>query len=302
MIKTPTLYVLVGLPGSGKSTWAEANKQWNVKHISSDAIRRDKEAADEEYTNSDIFKEMYLSTRFWIGEGYSIIYDATNLESKYRKKLLKDIKLHVTWTNKTFEQIYNENDIFKYYGIPFSKITNVKHIGIPHVYVESLEPLKPVAGIDRPVAFVKKEDPKPRADILTSKTFGELFKDRVSNAADNEIYTVELSGRDLKRLPDIFNSKAIDTTHKIIKDGKHVKVTGIYDESRNKILEMVKALGIDGDDLIDILPQINALAERLSDTTEPVKETIKSIDHSGYRRVINRDGLISYEKINRDED
>lgn len=92
MIKTPTLYVLVGLPGSGKSTWAEANKQWNVKHISSDAIRRDKEASGEEYTNSDIFKEMYLSTRFWIGEGYSIIYDATNLESKYRKKFLKEIK------------------------------------------------------------------------------------------------------------------------------------------------------------------------------------------------------------------
>lgn len=236
------------------------------------------------------------------GTGVVIEELKTDRNVQNSKKFRHGYMLHVTWTNKTFEQIYNENDIFKYYGIPFSKITNVKHIGIPHVYVESLEPLKPVAGIDRPVAFVKKEDPKPRADILTSKTFGELFKDRVSNAADNEIYTVELSGRDLKRLPDIFNSKAIDTTHKIIKDGKHVKVTGIYDESRNKILEMVKALGIDGDDLIDILPQINALAERLSDTTEPVKETIKSIDHSGYRRVINRDGLISYEKINRDED
>lgn len=236
------------------------------------------------------------------GTGVVIEELKTDRNVQNSKKFRHGYMLHVTWTNKTFEQIYNENDIFKYYGIPFSKITNVKHIGIPHVYVESLEPLKPVAGIDRPVAFVKKEYSKPQTEILTSKTFGELFKDRVSNVADNEIYAIELSGRDLKRLPDIFNSKAIDTTHKIVKDGKYVKITGMYDESRNKLLETVKALGIDGDDLTDILPQINALAEKLSDTTEAVKETIKPIDRSGYRRVIGRDGLISYEKINRDDD
>lgn len=92
MLKTPTLYVLVGLPGSGKSTWAEANKQWNVRHISSDAIRREMEEKGEEYTNNYIFECMYLDTVYNLANGNSVIYDATNIEPKYRKNFLKRVK------------------------------------------------------------------------------------------------------------------------------------------------------------------------------------------------------------------
>ena len=90
-----TLYVLVGLPGSGKTTLAKdiANINIKAKHISSDAIRAELFGDENnQENNSLVFEEMKRRTKEYLKEGYNVIYDATNISSKRRIALLKEFQ------------------------------------------------------------------------------------------------------------------------------------------------------------------------------------------------------------------
>lgn len=84
------LYMLVGLPGSGKSTWAENHKdEYKFKIISSDKIRGEMfgdESCQED--NGKIFQIMNQRTMQTLSEGYDVCYDATNISRKSRKSIL----------------------------------------------------------------------------------------------------------------------------------------------------------------------------------------------------------------------
>ena len=72
------LYIPIGIPGSGKSTWA---KKQNVKWISSDAIR-------EELDVKNPFDVMIKRTTEALKRGEDVIYDATNIKRKDRRVIL----------------------------------------------------------------------------------------------------------------------------------------------------------------------------------------------------------------------
>lgn len=87
------LKMLIGLPGSGKSTYAENfaanNPGW--LHLSSDRIARSRFEEDEEMNYQEIFEEMYQQTAAALAIGQNVLYDATNLASKRRRSFLNRI-------------------------------------------------------------------------------------------------------------------------------------------------------------------------------------------------------------------
>jgi len=88
--------MLVGLPGSGKSTIANNLKTTNTVIVSSDEIR--KELFGDESIQKDpdtVFNLMLKRTIDNLNNGIDVIYDATNLNRKKRINLLKELNKRV---------------------------------------------------------------------------------------------------------------------------------------------------------------------------------------------------------------
>lgn len=85
--------MLVGLPASGKSTYAESLKAKGYHIHSSDAIREeltgDENAQDK---NTDVFATLHERVKDDVSNGISCVYDATNMSMKRRKAFLDEIK------------------------------------------------------------------------------------------------------------------------------------------------------------------------------------------------------------------
>ena len=91
-MKEITVEVLVGLPASGKSTYAKnkvKESDYTFTHLTSDGIR---EEFDYNISNSEVFNLMESRMFFCMTKGLSIIYDATNLNAKRRRSLVNKIK------------------------------------------------------------------------------------------------------------------------------------------------------------------------------------------------------------------
>ena len=89
----PRMIMMVGLPGSCKSTWAEhyAKTHDCVIH-SSDAIREELYGSESEQQNPQkVFQILHKRIRNDLVEGKDCIYDATNLTSKLRRNFLQYI-------------------------------------------------------------------------------------------------------------------------------------------------------------------------------------------------------------------
>lgn len=88
------LRIMVGIPGSGKSTYAKEIQRdyqnWVVN--SSDAIREELYGnEDDQSHNNEIFNTMLRRTVAALYAGMNCIYDATNLSAKRRANLIKEI-------------------------------------------------------------------------------------------------------------------------------------------------------------------------------------------------------------------
>ena len=82
-----TLYTMVGLPGAGKSTFAEMHKECVV--VSSDAIRAEMYGdANIQGDGKKVFAELHRRVRKALAQGKDVIYDATNVERKTRKNII----------------------------------------------------------------------------------------------------------------------------------------------------------------------------------------------------------------------
>ena len=84
-----TLYVMLGLPGSGKSyTALQLARRENAEIYSSDSFRLQMHLnAENAKQNNDLFDLMYQKIREELDEGNDIVLDATNTYSIYRKKI-----------------------------------------------------------------------------------------------------------------------------------------------------------------------------------------------------------------------
>lgn len=95
--------VMIGLPGSGKSTWIKAhmekNPDKNYRVVSSDDIIEE-HATEKGLTYDEVFhehqrfaiKEMNRRLKEYIKNGDNIIHDQTNMGAKKRKGIINNAK------------------------------------------------------------------------------------------------------------------------------------------------------------------------------------------------------------------
>ena len=86
----PNLYFLIGIPGSGKSTFAKRfQNKYDTSWISRDKIRFDTIKEDEEYFSheSEVFQKFIDNIIFGLRNGLNVIADATHINMSSRRKL-----------------------------------------------------------------------------------------------------------------------------------------------------------------------------------------------------------------------
>lgn len=84
--------MLIGLPGSGKSTYAKKLEKEGYRIHSSDAIREELTGdANSQEKNAEVFEILHDRVRKDLKFGQSCVYDATNLTSKRRRAFLKTL-------------------------------------------------------------------------------------------------------------------------------------------------------------------------------------------------------------------
>lgn len=102
----PTLILLIGPPGSGKSTYAQkyVSEHKNTIHLSSDKIRAKlwgNEAIQGD--NNEVFSLMQSRAIEALNNGQSVVYDSTNMTRKDRSCIISQcpkfvkIEAHVVW-------------------------------------------------------------------------------------------------------------------------------------------------------------------------------------------------------------
>ena len=92
----PEFIMLVGLPGSGKSTFIKRYKEYKVH--SSDDIREELTGdVNRQDINNLVFKTLHNRVKEDLLNGQSVIYDATNLNRKRRKAFLQELTNIPCW-------------------------------------------------------------------------------------------------------------------------------------------------------------------------------------------------------------
>ena len=115
------LVVTVGLPSSGKTSWVDdfigENQGKAIDVISSDKIREEvfNDIEDQNH-NSEVFDLMKRRTKESLSQGHVVIYEATNISSKRRRALLKEL-------NKYYDKAIC---LFKYKRLTACQIDNEK--------------------------------------------------------------------------------------------------------------------------------------------------------------------------------
>lgn len=88
----PALILLVGLPGSGKTTFARAlAERLPLQHIESDQVRLSMTAspAYSPFENSAVFARVDAAAREALLDGRPALIDATNLTNRDRRRFLR---------------------------------------------------------------------------------------------------------------------------------------------------------------------------------------------------------------------
>lgn len=100
----PMLILLCGIPGSGKTTYAEKMKNIYTYHMSSDDIRKELYGDENIQGNpSDVFALMQDRAIMLLNNGFDVIYDATNITRKDRNSIITkcprfaQIECHIIW-------------------------------------------------------------------------------------------------------------------------------------------------------------------------------------------------------------
>lgn len=103
----PKCYFLIGLPGSGKTTYTKKiQKEKNISILSSDSIRKEltgNEADVKTISHKEIFRILFERVKKKLSQGEDIIYDATNTYYKDRIDTINKLNKIIDKNNKKTE-------------------------------------------------------------------------------------------------------------------------------------------------------------------------------------------------------
>lgn len=86
------LIILCGLPGSGKSTYAEKLKEKGYIVHSSDKIREELGNVNDQSKNDEVFNTLHRRIKDDLKNGKNVCYDATNLNRRRRIAFIRELK------------------------------------------------------------------------------------------------------------------------------------------------------------------------------------------------------------------
>ena len=111
------LIILMGAPGSGKSTWAKAHKGEYDTYVSRDDIRFSLVPEDEEYFSreDDVWKLFIYEIDMALFRGKTVWADATHLNVKSRLKLLYNLhqkpdEIEIVYVKTPIEEALARNE------------------------------------------------------------------------------------------------------------------------------------------------------------------------------------------------
>lgn len=92
----PMLLMLIGIPGSGKSSWL--NTPWSKQYfkdfilLSPDALRKQLCGnVSDQSANIQVWAEVKEKASSFLSKGTSVIIDATNVNTKYRREFISGL-------------------------------------------------------------------------------------------------------------------------------------------------------------------------------------------------------------------
>ena len=185
----PTLWILVGLSGSGKSTIATqiANENPNTVIVSSDVIREELTGNYEDQDhNEEVFKIFHDRIRKNLESKKNVITDATNLTMKSRRAIMMKVNgLNITKIcviiPKPFEQC-KEDNLHRQHPVPEDVLDKqIRRFQIPF-YEENFDEI---------IFYDLSQDYKPN-DIPNMKGFDQKNPHHTMNLFDHCIYTLAL--------------------------------------------------------------------------------------------------------------
>lgn len=91
-----TLYLMCGIPGSGKTTYIKNNLDNNSVHISRDEIRFSMLDEKDNYFAKEklVFRKWIEKIQFFLDKGYNVYADATHINKNSRNKTLSNLDLN----------------------------------------------------------------------------------------------------------------------------------------------------------------------------------------------------------------
>lgn len=139
-MRKPILYMLCGIPASGKTTWAmnfikKHSDEQEIHYVSRDSIRFELVEPQEEYFSheKDVFHIFFSVIAAFLSTNVDVIADATHLNKKSRAKLIRAI-----------DTVFSDyNIIYVYFNIPIEECArrNAKREGrarVPETVLEQM--------------------------------------------------------------------------------------------------------------------------------------------------------------------
>ena len=151
--------MLIGIPGSGKSTYAKKKIDEGCIVVSSDAIRKELYGSeDDQNHNGEVFNEMFYRTKIGLLAGAHVVYDATNLSRKRRINLLKQLphcEKRATVFAVSFE-ICCERNNSRERVVPQHAMKRMYHSFQPPHYAEGFDDIQIVGTKDIDTMYIFK--------------------------------------------------------------------------------------------------------------------------------------------------
>ena len=112
------LFIMMGAPGAGKSTFIKSLRTESYITISRDEVRFSMVKEDEPYFSKEkaVYKEYIRLINEYLSQNRDVIADATHLNAASRNKLINcitapNINIHVIWIKTTLETCLKQNEL-----------------------------------------------------------------------------------------------------------------------------------------------------------------------------------------------